>query len=140
MNILGYTLENEEKIERAKNGTISRGGQLAGGIAQMIREKKLEESTDKSTKEAKEVYQKALLAEYDRLGGLITKSGVKVKTGSFWDIQKKVARETPELVFMSEIEGEVVEVDEEEAIALKMAKEKVNKLRAKKSKKSSNEE
>ena len=51
-----------------------------------------------------------------------------------------MARETPELVFMSEIEGEVVEVDEEEAIALKMAKEKVNKLRAKKSKKSSNEE
>jgi CDP-glycerol glycerophosphotransferase (TagB/SpsB family) len=115
-----FVLVNDEKVERALHGTIMRNGQLSGGVG------------DSATDEQ-------LLAEYDRLGGLILKGGVKVKLGSFFDFSKKKPRTEPEVVFLSEIDGNVVEVSEEEAQALKLAKEKVAQLKAKKVKKVSEE-
>lgn len=133
MNIQGFELVNDEKIERAQHGTITRGGVLTGGLDQLVREGKL-------SREDNEAYETALLAEYDRLGGLVMKNGVKVKTGSFWDIKLKVMRPEPQLSYMIEVEEEIMEVDEEEALALKAAKEKVKKLKEKKSKKQKEEE
>ena len=117
MNILGFKLENEEKIERAKHGTIIRGGQVVlGGLDQMIQQGKLKEPVkpekgaskeeEKAYQETLEAYNKALLAEYDRLGGFVTKDGVKVKSGSFYDFQKKVARTEFKPTFLSDVEGE----------------------------------
>ena len=37
----------------------------------------------------------ALLAEYDRIGGLILLNGKKVKTGTFWDSRRNKAIEKP---------------------------------------------
>jgi hypothetical protein len=34
----------------------------------------------------------AILAEYDKRGGLIKKDGVKVENGTFWDFENKVAK------------------------------------------------
>lgn len=109
----GYTLANEEKIDRAINGSIGSEGRLVGGIG------------SKATDEE-------LIAEYDRLGGLIQKDGNKVKTGSFYDFEKKQPRKEPEVSFITEIEGELVETSEDEAKALKTAKKKLESLKAKK--------
>lgn len=135
MNIQGFELVNDEKIDRAINGSMSRGGILIGGLAALISQGKLKPEYEQS-KEDKEAYEIALIAEYDRLGGLILKNGLKVKSGSFWDLQRKAPRIEPNLKFISEIDGEIVEVDEEEAKAFKLAKEKVSALKAKKIKKS----
>lgn len=65
----------------------------------------------------------ALLAEYDRLGGLITMNGKKVKTGTFYDFRKAEPIEKPELAFAKkpkaktdtiEKAGDADEVDEDE--------------------------
>lgn len=108
-----YVLVNEEKVERALHGTVTRGGQLSGGVG------------DNASDEV-------LLAEYDRLGGLITKNGLKVKTGSFYNFDKRTPRVEPEVVFMTELEGDIIEVSEDEAVAIKVAKEKVEGLKKKK--------
>lgn len=54
----------------------------------------------------------ALLAEYDRIGGYITKNGEKVKTGSFYDFKAKAARKKPQIVFIYSVNGSLVEVPE----------------------------
>ena len=35
----------------------------------------------------------AILAEYDKRAGLITKDGEKVETGTFWDFENKTVKE-----------------------------------------------
>lgn len=57
-----------------------------------------------------------LLAEYDRLGGLITKNGDKVKTGSFYDFEAKKPRAKPKVVFVYTVDGEFVDVPEGEEL------------------------
>lgn len=121
MQINGFDLVNEEKIERAKHGTVTRGGKLTGGVGD-------------------EASEEALIAEYDRLGGLIVKDGVNVKIGSFYDFAKRAPRAEPVVTFMAEFEGEILEVDEEEAKSIKIAKEKTAKLKAKKVKKGKKKE
>lgn len=116
MKVGEFSLDNQEKVERALHGSLTRNGQLSGGVGD----------------EAKEM---ELLAEYDKLGGLVTKNGIKVKSGSFFDFKKKVARKEPEVTFLSEIDGSIVELDEEEAKAVKVAREKIKGLKAKKLKK-----
>ncbi len=72
-----FIIVNHEKLDRAINGTVTSRGSMEGGVG-------------------KNATQEQILAEYDRLGGLIkTKDGRKVATGSFWDFEKKAARETP---------------------------------------------
>ena len=125
MNINGYVLENEEKIARAIKGTLSRDGRLAGGLETMA-------GWDKLPEEEKNAL---ILGQYDRLGGLITKKEVNVKIGSFYDFVNKIARPEPIVVFEMNLEGELVEVDEEEAVSINKAKKKTEELKAKKKKK-----
>ena len=94
--INGFLLENPDKVRRAIEGSQStyatKFQKLADGYAPEV-----------------------LLAAYDRLGGRITKDGVLVKTGSFWDFKNKVARKEPEVIFIAKVDGVEVEVEEEEA-------------------------
>ncbi len=114
MEINGYILVNTDKVKRAIYGTISSGGMLTGGVG--------ENASDM-----------AKLVEYDRLGGLITKGGYKVKTGSFYDFQKGKARVTPEVNFIfRDLNGEAVEVPEGEELPLEV---KAAQIAAKKPKK-----
>ena len=116
MNILGYDLVNDEKVNRAIYGSIGQEGRLSGGVG------------ENATDEVK-------LAEYDKLGGLITKDGNKVKTGSFYNFEKKIAREEPQITFEAVLDGNIVEVNEDEIKAIKTAEKKVATLKAKKIKK-----
>lgn len=117
MILNGYICQNEEKVDRAIHGSVVSQGRLEGGVG--------EDASDE-----------AKLAEYDRLGGLITTAeGRKVKTGSFWDLEKKVMRKNPEVILiMRDLEGNTVEIPEEEALTPElMAAEKIaNKKKAEK--------
>lgn len=107
-----FVLVNEEKVLRAVHGSVTREGKMSGGVG--------ENASDE-----------VLLAEYDRLGGLVLKENLKVKTGSFYDFSKKAPRAEPEVTFVTELDGDLVEVTEEEAKAIKVAKEKVAKVKRK---------
>ena len=62
-----YLLVNHEKLDRVINGAMAAQGRLSGGLG-------------------KDADAEAIIAEYDRLGGLIlTKGGQKVETGMFYD-------------------------------------------------------
>lgn len=103
MNIGEYTLVNAEKVERAINGTLGKDAAFKGGVGSENPE--------------------ALMAEYDRLGGLITKGGERVKTGCFYDFKAKKPKENPEVVFLYRVNGTEVEVPEgaEKPLAVKAA-------------------
>ncbi len=138
MQIEGFTLENEAKIKRAVEGSLARGGMLKGGLQDMVKAGKLANPVNapkEKAKEAQEAWDKALLAEYDRLGGLITKDSIKVKNGSFWDIVKRQPREVPEVIFVEMVDGEILEMEEAEAKMVKEIKKKKESLKKKKSKK-----
>lgn len=92
--ILGYDLVNDEKADRALNGRIDDKSERHGGVIK----------ADGTWDDA------ALLAEYDKLGGLITKANDKVVTGSFYDFRNKVARAIPEVKFVFNVNGKFVEV------------------------------
>ncbi len=92
--ILGYDLVNDEKADRALNGTMNDKSERIGGVIK----------ADGTWDDA------ALLAEYDKLGGLITKGNDKVVTGSFWDFRNKAARAVPEVKFVFNVNGKFVEV------------------------------
>ena len=124
MVIKEYTLVNEEKFDRAVNGSMSAEGKLFGGVG--------ENASDEEK-----------LAEYDRLGGLILKGKYKVKTGSFYDFSKRAPRSKPEVIFVfRDLEGDEVEVPEGEEIPLEVKAAEVKKVKkaAKKSKKTIEDE
>ena len=89
--INGFQIENSEKLERVVYGVLGRGGVLEGGLG---------ENADPEL----------VLAHYDKLAGFITKDGVKVKTGSFYDFKAKAPRKEPEVVFVYKVGGDNVEV------------------------------
>ena len=102
MNIKGYDLANPDKVERMLNGSMGSGGKLVGGVG------------EKASDDAK-------LAEYDRLGGLVRKGENKVKTGSFYDFEKKQPREKAEVIFIfKDLEGRVVEIPEGEDVPIEV--------------------
>ena len=105
-NIDGYDLMNHEKYERVVNGVVGKEGELIGGIG--------DDASDSD-----------ILAQYDKLGGLIKKGNYKVKTGSFYDFGRSRAkgkkRETPDvhLVFTTydeEGNAQIVEIHEDEVM------------------------
>lgn len=112
MELLGYTLANQDKLKRTIDGTPNRLGQSAGGVS-------------------KDAAPETILAAYDRLGGLILKDGLKVKMGSFFDFEGKKPRTEPNVTFITEFEGQVIEVDEAQAKSLAQVKEEVAKIRRK---------
>lgn len=97
MNIGPFKLENEEKLHRAIYGTVGKGGAMIGGVGEGASEDQI-------------------LAEYDKLAGLITKNGEKVKTGSFYDFKERKPRETPEVKLVFVVNGQTVEVPDGEEL------------------------
>lgn len=99
----GYTLENPDKVERVVFGNMGRGGVLEGGLGL----------------EAAEKNPSLVLAHYDRLAGYITKDGIKIKTGSFWDFTRGVnkPRAKPEIMYIFNVGGEKIEVDDPKNLA-----------------------
>lgn len=98
----GYIAENSEKWNRAVFGSIGAEGALSGG------------SGEKASGEQK-------LANYDKLGGLVTKGGRKIKTGSFFDFATQSPKEKPEVIFVfRDLEGNIVEVPEGEEVPLEV--------------------
>lgn len=97
--VKGYTLTNDEKVRRVLDGVPTRTGEAVGGILQP------DGTYDEDL----------LLALYDKLGGGIRNAnGDGVKTGSFYDFKLKKPKETPEVVLTFRINGQVVEVPEQE--------------------------
>lgn len=115
-NINGFTLEDSNKLERVLFGDMGRAGELSGGLGL-------------------EAEPELVLANYDRLAGFITKDGVKIKTGSFWDFSRsvKAPRKVPQVVYVFNIGGDMVEVDD--PANLHKAIEVVGKARAEKEEK-----
>lgn len=103
--ILGYKLANESKLERAIYGHMASQGSLEGGVG-----------ADASDEQ--------IIAEYDRLGGLIlNKDGYKVKTGSFYNFDRKVraAHKEPQVTLIfKDLNGTEVEVPEDEPLPMEV--------------------
>jgi len=119
----GYECVNSEKLDRAINGSVGKEGRLYGGVG--------EDASDM-----------VKLATYDKIGGLIRKDGKKVKMGSFFDFEKKVVREKPEIVFVfSDVEGNVVEIAEGDDVPIEVqAAEKIKEKKVEKAKEEYKEE
>lgn len=91
---------NGEKYERALHGTVMAHGEMKGGVGDDASEEKI-------------------LAEYDRLGGLVKKGKYTVKMGSFYDFKAKKPRIKPEVTFLfRNLDGETVEIPEGDEIPM----------------------
>lgn len=138
MKVRDFELINEEKVERALNGTQA-GTRLVGGIGggaykeDGVWKNNGEELSDKQV----EVLESSLLAEYDKLGGLITKDGDVVKMGCFYDFKAKKAIAQPTVVLVFNINGKKREVlaDEPLPAIVRAAKEENSEAKGKKDKK-----
>jgi hypothetical protein len=101
MEINGYTLANQEKLQRAAEGAPTSEGTPQGGVGY--------EDED------------ALLVQYDKLGGLILNAeGRKVKTGCFFDFKAQKASEEPKVILEIKVGDETVEVPEGEKMPLEV--------------------
>lgn len=100
MRVKAYTLINEEKAKRVLDGGENEHGELVGGI----RDENGHYNEDE------------LLANYDKIGGLIRKGEDKVRMGSFYDFRAKKPRVTPQVEFEFRVNGEVVFVPEDKEV------------------------
>lgn len=116
-----FELVNDEKINRALNGSVTKNGVPQGGLLRKH-----------GTNNPDDVPPTELLAEYDRLGGLILKDGNKLKIGCFYNFTLKQPLDKPVVIFVERIDGEEVELDESEARAIQKAKKKVKEIKGKK--------
>ncbi len=112
MLVKTYILVNDDKVERALNGTPKGDGSAIGGIGQgAYQEAGIWKRSGGELSEAEVTKLEAdLIAEYDKLGGLIKRGSDKVKTGSFYDFKGREARPKPQVVFYYRINGRYVEV------------------------------
>ena len=111
-----YTLGNPDKVLRALNGSPNQVGQISGGV------RKADGTWDKDD----------LLAEYDRIGGVILKGDDKVQTGSFYDFKARKARDEAKVVFEYRVNGEVVLVpaEKEKPVKVKAAQKQAKAKKA----------
>jgi len=127
--VKGYTLVNTEKVERALNGVqVQRDGRssIIGGVGKgaYFEDEKWKRDGVELVEKDVTALEDALLAEYDRLGGLIKRGEDIVKTGSFYDFKARTPLAKPHVVFQYRINGELVDVPEDapEPIAVKASK------------------
>jgi len=127
----GFFMVNPVKVTRAVFGLDTSSGKV-GGVG---------ENADSKT----------ILAEYDKLGGYITKNAYKVKPRTFFDIKaarrnQLVVIEKPVITLLIKVNGVVVEQVEGEPetlevqIAKKQITEEVKEKKVKKGKKVKDEE
>jgi hypothetical protein len=118
LNKTGVVMENEEKVVRAVDGTSTNNG-LVGGVG-------------------RDAEPEVILAKYDYLHGYMTKDGLKVKNGCFYDSKTLQPAKNP-VVFLVSVNGEIVEQKETEVapVTVEIAKKQA---RAKKLKKTNKKE
>lgn len=116
--IKGYEIVNDEKWNRAVEGSMGKEGKLENGVG--------EDASDELK-----------LAAYDKLGGLIRKDGHKVKTGSFFDFEEQAPRGIPNvLLVFRDLEGNIIELPEAAEIPMEVrAAEKAKEHKPKRVKK-----
>ena len=116
MKIKDFILVNEEKVERALNGVPdsrpNSAGQSVGGVGQGAYFDGVWKRDGEDLSEAEvDKLESAILAEYDKLGGLIKRGDDTIKTGSFYDIKARTPRKEPKIIFtFRDIKGRYVEV------------------------------
>lgn len=111
MEVKSFTLVNLDKFARALNGSPINENDVAGGVgAGAYFEDGWKRDGDYITAPEAEKLEHALLAEYDRIGGLVKKGSDKVKTGSFYDFKAKCPRAVAKVVFVFWVNGKSVEV------------------------------
>lgn len=110
MQIGEFTLANEDKVERAINGTVIDQGAVKGGVGV-------------------DAEPEAVIAEYDRLGGLILKGKYKVKTGSFYDFKGKKPHAKPEPVLTFQVNDETIEVPADEPLPVEVRAAEIAKTK-----------
>lgn len=92
-----FELVNADKVHRAIFGTTGRGGIPVGGVG---------EGASSA----------AILAEYDRLGGLIRLNSDTVKMGSFYDFKGRKVRDEADVKLVFKVNGKTVEVAADEPL------------------------
>lgn len=120
-----FTLKNDEKVNRAVNGSLTRDGKLAGGVG-------VAPNAQTATAEELDAHDLKVLAEYDKLGGHIDKGGLKVQSGSFYDFRNRRPHVEPKVTFLINVDGEIVEGTEEEAAAVQSARERIRQMKTRK--------
>lgn len=88
-----FELVDPIKVDRVLNGITNNRGEITPGI--MVNG---------------EFDEDRLLAEYDKIGGLIRLDGNKVKIGSFYDFRNRKAFEKPEVMLTFKVNGKFVDV------------------------------
>lgn len=138
MEIQEFTLVNTEKLERALNGTQTGSGTVIGGVGSgAYFDDGWKRNGEPLSESEVATLEHALLAEYDKIGGLVMKGDDKVKTGSFYNFTARKPRATPEVVFTYLVNGQIVDVPAEEETpgivkaAKKVAKTVANKVKSK---------
>lgn len=113
------------------NGSAGEGGKMVGGVGNgaYFQEAWKRNGVELDEKEV-DVLETALLAEYDRLGGLIKRAGDVVKMGSFYDFKARKPLSKPNVVFTYRVNGEVVEVPDGEAEPVSVKAVKIQKGKA----------
>lgn len=91
---------NEEKVNRTIHGSQTSKGELKGGVGEGEGEE----------------WENKVLAEYDRLGGLIRLNGDRVKTGSFYDFKGRKPLEESNVMLQFNVNGKVMEVSADEPL------------------------
>ncbi len=149
MEIKSFTLVDAQKLDRALNGTPRGDGTTIGGVGNgaYFLEGKWMRNGEELEESKVEILESAVLAEYDKVGGLIRKNGDKVKTGSFFDFKGKKPFDKPKVSFVYQVNGKFIEVPEGKELpgevkAVKMLEEQdldtneeVEEKKSKKSKK-----
>lgn len=108
-----FELVNEEKVVRALEGTQRVNGTTFGGIGDGAYNEKgkwKRNGVELSKEEVKSLEFK-LLAEYDKMGGMIKVDGDnagKVVHGSFYDFKSKKPLPKPKVMMQYKINGEFV--------------------------------
>jgi hypothetical protein len=90
---LGLELVNEEKVNRVVMGNLGKDGALIGGLGE-------------------DASPEAIVAAYDKIGGLIRKNGDTIRTGSFYDFKGKKPHAKPQVEYVYRINGKEVYVPE----------------------------
>lgn len=118
MDIQGFTLVDSAKFDRALNGTLRGNNTVIGGVgagAYFENGAWLRNGTELNEEEVAKL-EFDLLAEYDKLGGLIRKGGDKVVTGSFYNFKAKKPHDAPQVKFIFRVNGKAIEVPDGEAL------------------------
>lgn len=111
-NVKGYDLINASKVDRALNGFQKNDGTVIGGIgkgAYRVDGVWKREDVDLTETEVDEL-ESALLAEYDKLGGLVKRGNDKVKIGSFYNVKAKKPHAKPVVIFTYKVGNRFVDV------------------------------